>query len=58
MQRCPADRGMMTAMIRPATPADRPARTSSLQPDHADAPGTGESARMPLFDWVLTNECY
>jgi hypothetical protein len=31
------------------TPADRPAKTS-VQPGRADAAGTGESARLPLFD--------
>jgi len=31
------------------TPADRPAKRS-VQPGRADAAGTGESARLPLFD--------
>ena len=32
------------------TPADRPVNTPSVQPDRAGVAGTGENARMPLFD--------
>jgi hypothetical protein len=40
------------------TPADRPARTSPLQPDRADAAGTHERPRMPLFDWVADQRVF